>query len=93
MLKLGVIKPVSDATPWISNFVIIESNKDTAKLNTNDAQPKSKLHVCFDPSNLNKATTESHTTTIPSKMSSQSSAMPGTLLKQGQRTWIENWIR
>ena len=56
MLKLGVIKPMTDATPWISSFVIVESNKDPAKLKTNDAQPKLKLCVFFDPSNHNKAT-------------------------------------
>ena len=58
MLKLGVIKPVTEATPWISSFVIMESKKDTPKQKTNDPHPKSKLQVCLDPSNLNKATTQ-----------------------------------
>ena len=57
MLKLGVIKPVTEATPWISSFVIVESKKDTPKQKTNDPHPKSKLRVCLDLSNLNKATT------------------------------------
>ena len=58
MLKLVVIKPVTEAIPWISSFVIVESNKDPARMKTNDAQTKSKLHVCLDPSNLNKAARE-----------------------------------
>ena len=43
MLKLGVIKPVTEATPWISSFVTVESKKDTPKQKTNDPHPKSKL--------------------------------------------------
>ena len=31
MLKPGVIKPVTDATIWISSFVIVESNKNPDK--------------------------------------------------------------
>ena len=57
MLKLGVIKPVTEATSGISSFVIVKSKKDTPKQKTNDPHPKSKLWVCIDPSNLNKATT------------------------------------
>ena len=48
MLKLGVIEPVTEATPWISSFVIVESKKDTSKQKTNDPHPKSKLRVCLD---------------------------------------------
>ena len=51
MPKLGVLKLVTDA------FVIVESNKDQTKLKTEDSQLKSKLCVCMDPSNLNKAIT------------------------------------
>ena len=58
MIKLGVIKPIYEATPWISSFVIIETGKDTnKKTGAQDPYPKMKMRVCLDPSNLNKATT------------------------------------
>ena len=44
MLKLGVIKPVTEATPWISSFVIVESKKDTLKQKTNNCFSS----VCFN---------------------------------------------
>ena len=57
MLQLVVIKPVNHATPWISSFIIVEMNKDTkTKITMKDPHPKSKIHICLDPSNLNKAT-------------------------------------
>ena len=47
MLKLGVIRPVHHATPWINSFVLVESkDKKTGK---------PKLRICLDPTNLNKA--------------------------------------
>ena len=46
MLKVGVLKPVHKATPWINSFVLIEGT---------DKQGKPKLHICLDPMNLNKA--------------------------------------
>ena len=46
MLQVGIIKPVHEATPWINSFVLVES-KD--KLNN------TKLCICLDPTNLNKA--------------------------------------
>ena len=59
MLKHGVIKPVYKATPWISSFVIIATSKDTNnKPGAQDHHPKTKMGVCLDPSNLNKATTK-----------------------------------
>ena len=42
MLQAGVLKPEHEATPWINSFVLAEGN--------------SKLRVCLDPTNLNKAT-------------------------------------
>ena len=58
-LKLGFIKLVTHATPWISSFVIIESNKDTStKTMMKDPHHKSKILICLDPSNLDKTTTE-----------------------------------
>ena len=57
MLKIGDIKPVTPATPWISSLVITKSNKDTSiKTVMKDLCPKSKIRVCLDPTNLNKAT-------------------------------------
>ena len=46
MLKAGVLKPVQEATPWINSFVLVEGT---------DKQGQPKLHICLDPTNLNKA--------------------------------------
>ena len=57
MLQLGVIKSVNHATPWISSFFIVASNKDTkTKTIIKDPHPKSKTCICLDLSNLNKDT-------------------------------------
>ena len=46
MLKVGVLKPVQEATPWINSFVFVEGTNQ---------QGKPKLRICLDPTNLNKA--------------------------------------
>ena len=46
MLQAGVLKPVTEATPWINSFVLVESKDKSGNL---------KLHICLDPTNLNKA--------------------------------------
>ena len=46
MLKAGVLKPIQEATPWINSFVLVKGN---------DQQGKSKLRICLDPTNFNKA--------------------------------------
>ena len=46
MLQAGIIKPVKEATLWISSFVLVEGK-------VNSSNPK--LHICLDPTNLNKA--------------------------------------
>ena len=46
MFQVGVLKPVTEATPWINSFVLVESKDKSGNL---------KLHICLDPSNLNKA--------------------------------------
>ena len=46
MLKVGVLKLVQEATPWINSFVLIEGA---------DKQGKPKLCTCLDPTNLSKA--------------------------------------
>ena len=48
MESTGVIKKVSqeEFTQWISSYVLVE---------TTDKDGKPKLHICLDPSNLNKA--------------------------------------
>ncbi len=46
MQQAGVIVLVEQATPWINSFLIMES------INKAD---KKKLHICLDPSDLNKA--------------------------------------
>ena len=46
MLKGGVLKPVSEAIPWINSFVLVESKNRLGNLN---------LHICLDLTKLNKA--------------------------------------
>ena len=46
MIQAGVIVPVTEATPWINSYVIVESE---------DKKGKQKLHICLDPTPLNKA--------------------------------------
>ena len=45
MLQVSVLKPVTEATPWIKNFVLVESKDKSRNL---------KLHICLDTTNLNK---------------------------------------
>ena len=46
MLQAGVLKLVTEATPWINSFVLVESK---------DKSRNYKLRICLDPTNLNKA--------------------------------------
>ena len=46
MLQAGVLGPVTEATPWINSFVLVKSKDKSGNL---------KLHICLDPTNLNKA--------------------------------------
>ena len=46
MLQVGVLKPVTEATPWINSFVLVELKDKSGNL---------KLRNCLDPTNLNKA--------------------------------------
>ena len=48
ILQAGVLAPVSEATPWINSFVLVESKDKVGNL---------KLHICLDPTNLNKMIT------------------------------------
>ena len=48
MLQAGVHVPVTEATPWINIFILVESK---------DKQGQLKLRICLDPTNLNKAVT------------------------------------
>ena len=45
MVQAGVLKPVHEATPWINNFVLVESKDKLVNL---------KLCICLDPTNLDK---------------------------------------
>ena len=45
MLKAGILKPVHKATPWINSFILVEGKDKLGGL---------KLHICLDPTNLNK---------------------------------------
>ena len=46
-LTARVIKPVHEATPWINNFILVES--------TDKSTGKPKFQICLDPTDLNKA--------------------------------------
>ena len=46
MHQAGILKPVTEATPWINSFVLVESK---------DKSGNPKLHICLDPTNLSKA--------------------------------------
>ena len=46
MLKAGIIKPVQEASPSINSFMLVEGKDKLGNL---------KLHICLDPTNLNKA--------------------------------------
>ena len=48
MLETGILVPVTEATPWINSFVLVESK---------DKQGQLKLRICLDPTNLNKVVT------------------------------------
>ena len=48
MLQAGVLVPVHKATPWINSFVLVEAKDKFGNL---------KLHICLDPTNLNKVIT------------------------------------
>ena len=48
MLQAGVLLAVHEATPWINSFVLIEKR---------DNHGQTKLRICLDPTNLNKAVT------------------------------------
>ena len=48
MLQAGLLAPVYEASPWINSFVFSESKDKLGNL---------KLHICLDPTNLNKVIT------------------------------------
>ena len=48
MLQAGVLVLITEATPWINSFILVESN---------DKQGQLKLRICLDPTNLNKVVT------------------------------------
>ena len=45
MLKVRVLKPVHEATPWINSFVLVDGKGKLGNL---------KLRICLDPTSLNK---------------------------------------
>ena len=45
MLKVGVLKPVHETSPWINSFVLAEGKNKSRVL---------KFEICLDPTNLNK---------------------------------------
>ena len=67
MLQEGVFKPVHEATSWINSFVFVERKEKIGNL---------KLHICLDPTNLNKEVTRDHTTSEHLKILSIYLQMP-----------------
>ena len=45
MLKVGVLKPVHEATPWINSFVLVKGKDKHGNL---------KLRICLDPTSINQ---------------------------------------
>ena len=45
MLQAGILLPVTEATPWINSFALVEKRGDHGQV---------KLRICLDPTNLNK---------------------------------------
>ena len=45
MLKVGILKPAHEATPWINSFVFVKEKDKLGNL---------ILRICLDPTNLNK---------------------------------------
>ena len=52
MLQAGVLKLVTEATPWVNSFMLVESK---------DKSWNHKLRICLVPTNLNKAIIRDHT--------------------------------
>ena len=48
MMQAGVLIFITEATPWINSFILVESKNSQGEL---------KLRICLDPTNLNKAVT------------------------------------
>ena len=48
MLQASVLLPVTEATPWINSFVLVEKKGSHGQV---------KLRICLDPTNLNRAVT------------------------------------
>ena len=46
MLQASVIRQVTETTLWINSFILVEGKDKSGNL---------KLHICLDPTNLNKA--------------------------------------
>ena len=46
ILEAGVLKPVTEATPWINSFMLVELKDESGNL---------KLRICLDPTNLKKS--------------------------------------
>ena len=46
MLQAGILEPVTEATPWINSFLLVENKDKSGNL---------KLQICFNPTDLNKA--------------------------------------
>ena len=71
MLDAGVIVPVTEPTPWINSFVIVE---------TTDQHGNPKMHICLDPTPLKKAGSGNPITIDHLMTFTITYAMPSTLL-------------
>ena len=52
MVELGVLTPASEPTQWVNSIVLSET--------TNDKREVTKIRVCLDPRDLNKAIKPEH---------------------------------
>ena len=86
MLQASVLIPITEATPWINSFVLVESKNSQGQL---------KLRICLDPTNLNKALTREpyhfHTPEDISHMLADAWILTVCDCKKG--IGIKNWMR
>ena len=86
MLQSRILVPVTESTPWINSFVLVESK---------DKQGQLKLRICLDPPNLNKAMTREPNIFTHQKTSPTCLQMPAYLLcvtakkDTGTKSWMK----
>ena len=56
LMKLGILKPVTEYTGWVNSYVIMEKavQMDTSNSHAPNLSTKRKLRICLDPRDLNE---------------------------------------